>query len=469
MTGIDSAGGSRSGRKHLRPSLAPGYLVPLALAIFAESAWIAIAAGLVQEFVLHEPRLGIAAMAPFVIGGVVASRLLAVRLGSRWPLLALGLCAAGGLIGWLLAPEARAALASNDLGGAIGAHPGGWVAGIAVLRGFAHGRFPLSESTLANLIGFGIPGVAIAAIVGGMVAEPWRSLFLADALVAAIAFGAAATLALALVRLSEVGADSGFDWRQNPSWVALLVVLIAGAAALAVPASAAVAPIVAFVLGAAAVPIIIVGGIIGFDLRAARILGTFVAVAIIIGALASILGLRPEPPGSGGSGVTPSGLPTDSSELVIGAYLVVLLAIVGILVLARLWMRRLTVTEDRVPEQRMIDHGERSAPRRRIGLRRRVTPTDAVAAYVQLVDDLADRPAFRREPAETPAEHARRLRVAGQSGLSLDLLAADYALARFGGVVLSSVEDRRAVGRWRQLRRRLVEPQRGPDAIDRVR
>jgi hypothetical protein len=61
----------------------------------------------------------------------------------------------------------------------------------------------------------------------------------------------------------------------------------------------------------------------------------------------------------------------------------------------------------------------------------------------------------RRDPSETPAEHARRLRGDGVGALSLDLLAADYALARFGGLGLGEREDRRAVGRWRQLRTRL--------------
>jgi hypothetical protein len=470
MTVVDSAGDTRPGGPNPPAFLAPGHLVPLALTILAESAWVAIAAGLVQEFALHEPRLGIVAMAPFVIGGVVAARLFAERPG--WPLLALSLCTAGGVIGWLLAPEARAALMSDGPGAAFGAHPGGWLAGIAVLRGFAHARSPLNESTLANLIGFGIPGLAVAAIAGGMVAEPWRSHFLEEAFVAAIAFGASATLALALVRLSEVGADSSFDWRHNPSWVALLVVLVAVAAALAVPASNLVAPIVAFVVGATLAPIVIIGGIIGFNLRAARILAAFAVVTIGIGALASILGLGPDP-----SSLTQDGLiaiPNEQpaqpgAELIIGSGIVVLLAVVGILVLARHWMRHLTATDSRVFEERMIDRSERSAPRRRHRVRRRATPTNAVGAYIELVSDLTDRPSFRREPAETPAEHAHRLRVAGQSGLSLELLAADYALARFGGVVLSPVEDRRAVGRWRQLRRRLVEPKRGPDTIDRVR
>ena len=43
-------------------------------------------------------------------------------------------------------------------------------------------------------------------------------------------------------------------------------------------------------MGATIAPIVIIGGIIGFNLRAARILATFAVVTIGIGALASILG-----------------------------------------------------------------------------------------------------------------------------------------------------------------------------------
>jgi hypothetical protein len=82
-------------------------------------------------------------------------------------------------------------------------------------------------------------------------------------------------------------------------------------------------------------------------------------------------------------------------------------------------------------------------------------PVDAVTAYRALDEDLRATN-LRRLPDETPAEHARRLRSRGLSRLALDLLAADYALATFGGVTLSAAENRRAVDRWRSLRRELA-------------
>ena len=82
-------------------------------------------------------------------------------------------------------------------------------------------------------------------------------------------------------------------------------------------------------------------------------------------------------------------------------------------------------------------------------------PRTAAEAYVALVDDLERHPGVRRGPAETPATHAARLRAEGEAALSLDLLAADYALARYGGIDLPAHEDRRAVDRWRRLRKLL--------------
>ncbi len=58
---------------------------------------------------------------------------------------------------------------------------------------------------------------------------------------------------------------------------------------------------------------------------------------------------------------------------------------------------------------------------------------------------------MRREPGETPSEHAGRLRRTGLGALSLDLLAADYGLVRYGARDLTAVEERRAIGRAARL------------------
>lgn len=438
--------------------LSPTALValPLVLATIAEAAWISVVAGLVQEFSLHEPSLGIAPLAGFVVVGVVAARLVGGRLGDRWPLAAAALCVAGGVVGWLSSADTLLALRSVSLRDALAANPGGWLAGLAVARGFAHARLPLGEATLAHLLGGGIPLLALAAIAGGMVAEPFRSRFLADAIVASIIFATSATLSLALTRLTAIGADSGFDWRRNPSWVGLLTVLVLATATLAIAASSIVAPAIAFVVGASIGPLLIVGVIVGFNRGTIRILAIALVAAVAFAVLMTLIGGRPIPTINLGGGAGSEVAASEPEELVaVGSGLLLIVAVIAIVVLARLWMRRIPPVEDDVLETRTIDRGgeRRRAVRRRRG--RRADPLDAVMAYTALVEDLANRPGVRREPAETPSEHARRLRAAGGGELGLDLLAADYALARFGGVSLSPGENRRAVGRWRSLRRLL--------------
>ncbi len=457
--------GPMTGADRLRPPVATVLLaLPLGLAIIAEAAWISVAAGLFQEYALRQPSLGIVPLAGFVAVGVLAARLVGVRLGGRWPLAAAGLSLAGGAVGWLSSPEARTLLLAGAPGDALAANPAGWFAAIAIARGFAHARLPLSEPTLGHLIGVGVPGLAFAAIAGGMVAEPFRGRFLNDAIVAAIVFATSATLALALTRLAAVGAGSGFDWRRNPWWVSLLTVLVLATAGLALLASSIAAPVIAFVVGASIGPLLLIALVIGFNRGTIRILAIAVVAALVFAGLMNILG---------GSGVLTIGIgggtpsePTaeQPAEVVaVGGGLLLVVAAIALILLARLWMRRLPLVVDDVVETRMIDRGGEPAGGRRRGRRRRLEPTDAVTAYLALVDDLAGRPDVRRDVAETPAEHARRLRDAGGSTFGLDLLAADYALARFAGVTLSAREDRRAVARWRTLRRRLRDdgPRRG--------
>jgi hypothetical protein len=430
--------------------------LPLVLAIVAEAAWISVLAGLIQEYALHEPSLGIPALAGFVLAGVLAARLIGVRLGERWPLAAAGLCLAGGAIGWLSSPDALAALRTGGPVAALATNPAGWLAALAIARGFAHARLPLSEATLGHLLGLGIPMLAFTAIVGGMVAEPFRGRFLADAIVAAIVFATTATLSLALTRLTAVGADSGFDWRRNPWWVGLLTVLVLVTTVLAFVTSSIAAPAIAFVVGASIGPLLVVGVIVGFNRGTVRILAIAFVAALIFAGLMNLLGGRSVPTLDLGGGA-PSEVTRDppSEVVALGSGLLLVLAAIAIILLARLWMRRIPLGEDDVPETRTIDRGLEPPRRRRWTRRRRPEPVDAVTAYVALVEDLAGRPGVRREAAETPAEHARRLRQVGDSQLGLDLLAADYALARFGGITLSSRENGRAVARWRSLRRRL--------------
>jgi len=72
-----------------------------------------------------------------------------------------------------------------------------------------------------------------------------------------------------------------------------------------------------------------------------------------------------------------------------------------------------------------------------------------------LLEDLDQHPGLRRQDGETPVEHAARLRAVGTGRLALELLAADYGLARFGHVAITDRETRRAIARARTLARDL--------------
>ena len=437
-----------------------GAFAPVVLAVVAEAAWITVVAGLLQEYVLAYPTLELPVLAAAVALGAMTARLLGPRLGGRWPVSAAVLTIGVGAAGWLLAPDARMALGGGDLPRALGIHPGGWLVGVAFLRGTAYARLPISEPRLARLLGVGIAGLALSAIAGGMISEPWRGRFLADALTGTTVFAASATLGLSLVRLSAIGDDAGFDWRRNPVWAVFVVALVLATAGLALPASRIAGPIVTLAVGAAIGPLMLIALVAGFTRKTVWVLAIVALIATGFVALVTLFGARPSgisvAPG-GGAGGQPAPPPPPPEAVITGAVLALAVAMVAIIVLVRLWGRRQPLDDEAVREIRTIDRGEpsRAGPWQRHRRGRPVPPADAVAAYRALVADLDGLPDLRREPAETPAEHAHRLRASGRASLSLDLLAADYALARFGDVALSPAEHQRAVGRWQALRGRL--------------
>ena len=415
--------------------------------------------------VLRDPTVGVAQLAVVAAVGAAVARVAARRLGDRWPWLAVALAAVAGAIGWLGAPEVRALLSvrgTSGIGEALGANPGGWLAGLAFVRGVAHAQLRPDPARTGSMLWLGVPGLAVAALVGGMIAEPWRSRFLVDAEATVLVFLLAGILALALARLSMIPRGIELDWRRNPAWVTLLVTLVLATAAAAIAASVFAAPVIVAILEAAMTPLLLIGLVAGFDRRAARILLVSVCAAVFLGALILAFQGLARPGGGAATGgiVVPGGSTTAPHALIAIAAVAVVGAIVTVLVLARLWMRTSRPPVDDVTETRVIDRGEVARParrgRRRLSFGRRPVPTDAVAAYVALLEDLEPLPPVRRAPGETPSQHARRLRDAGLGGLELDLLAADYGLVRFGERRLSQPEERRALARATSLRRRLT-------------
>lgn len=436
-------------------------LVPAALAITAEGAWVAVVYALVEAAANGPFVIGPAGMIVAAAAGLVAARGLGPVLADRWPRVALLLVLGAATLGWLADPAVRAALVDGLPEQATFAHPGGWIVGLAVLRGFAHARPATSAMVLERLMVVGLPALAVPLLVGGMLAITRWERFVAEATPAILLFIVAGTVGLAVRRLDRVGIGAGFDWRRNRAWLLMVALLVVGAGALAIPVSDVVGPAVRVAVGLLVVPLLLIGAVAGFSQVSRRAIVSLLVLGVALLLIVTIVGPAeapaPEPPGEIGPGG--GGTAGDVLLTVGGGGLLILAVVLGVLVLARLWMREaLRPDVSDVPEERVIDHGEHepvTSRRPTVGRRRRVEPTDAATAYLALVDDLEPRPTVRRAPGETPAEHARRLRVEGVGATGLDLLAADYALARFGGRPLTESEDRRGLARWRRLRLRL--------------
>lgn len=444
---------SRPVRMTAALDLAPSILVAL-----AEGAWVAAIYAVVQAAAGGPAPLGPVAMGLAALTGMLVARRWGPGLGDRWPTVALAGVVAAGAIGWLVVPAVLGELLALDPDGAARAHPGGWLAGLAFFRGTAHARAVRSDEVTATLIEVGLPGLILPVLAAGMLPEPERSAALGGVTVAVVAFLVAGTLALAVTRISAVGRAAGFDWRRNRAWLGLVTLLAVGVVVAALPAAVVVGPAVRVLIALFALPVIAVGTLAGLGQVRARTLIGLLVLAVVLVVLAALAGgpgqLAPEPtePGGIGGGDGESTLVTIS-----GGGLLVVLVIVGILVLARLWMREaLGPVEGDVAEERTIDTTAPvpvvGAPGRR-GRRRTAEPVDAAGAYLALLVDLEPDADRRRRDGETPAEHADRLRRAGLGAFGIDLLAADYELVRFAGRPLRSSETRRALDRWRRLRR----------------
>lgn len=435
-----------------------GLLVPLALALLAEAAWIAVLAGLLEAFALHDPVTGVPELLLAAVVGLLAARTFGPRLGDRWSRVAVGLAFVAGLVGWLASPEVRAILraeGTDGLGPALAANPGGWLAALAFVRGMAHARLPVDQQRVGTLLALGVPGMAVAALAGGMITEPWRTAYLAAAQGQVLLFLVSGIGALSLARLSQVGRGALVDWRRNPAWLLLLFGLVAVTGLAAVWIGTTAGNAIATAVGALIVPLLAVGFVLGFTRRSLRIMIIALFVVTGIGILVRAFAPgNPLPPSAVPPPIEPpQGNPDAQTSIAIGGLVIVLLvAVVAVMLLARFWLRRsnsVAVVDD---EERVIDRGgdvqaDRGSRRRRPRFGRPPRPTDALGAYLALLASLDGRRPVARGQGETPSEHARRLRQAGHGTMALDLLAADVGLITFGRIDLGEAEHRRAVAR----------------------
>jgi hypothetical protein len=315
--------------------------------------------------------------------------------------------------------------------------------------------YEIDDRALTRLVLVGLPGLAIPWILGQLGAGELQPVFVEEAFVATLTFIAAGFMAAGLARLQEIGRETGVDWRTNRSWLGTVLGVLAVVMAIGIPA--------ALLLG---LPVdTVVRGLIGpaLTLLSYAFLVIAYVAAILSTALYEILHrigiVLPAP-------MTPSEvsqLPEVREytlEQLQGPIttVVILWAAVAILaiIVIRTWIRRRARGRGRTGgEERSFRIPQRSSrlsmPRLHVPRRPGGPPTDAVAAYLAALGELATHDAERaRRGAETPRAHASRIGVA-----EIGALQADYALARYGSRRLSRSEHRRAVGRWQRLRNRL--------------
>ena len=424
------------------------------LALVAEGAWLTVVYAAVQVVIGEQaPLLG-----TFELTIAAAAAALLARRGlldpDERPLTFFAATVAAGAAGWLVSPAVRDLLANGDLVRAIGQHPGGWLTAVAFLRGIGRG-LEVDDRAASRLVLWGTPALALPWIAGQLTAQPLRGVFVDQAFVASLTFVSAGFMAAGLARLQVIGQETGVDWRANRSWLGLLVGVLAMVLAVGVPA--------AYLLG---LPIDSVArGLLGplGTLLGYALLVVLIPLAWLAGLLTEVLlglGLRLPPPAGPATPGSPFGFPeTYDFEQVRGGLLAVGVFWVLVLLLAvivgRTWLRRRARRTARAAsEERFIHLPETrlrlGIPRLQIPRMRTVpAPHDAVTAYLAALE-LFGPGDLRRREAESPRTHAQRV---GDRRFSL--LAADYALARYGDRTLTRPEHLRALGRWRGLRTRL--------------
>lgn len=447
---------------------------PIAVGL-AEGGWVTVLYLLVDAVARIEPPLGL----PLFALTAGATCLLADRL-DRWSdsrlAIIVALLVGGALGGLLLAAIATLVAGRLDPTGLLTGDPGAALLGMAALRGFVRAG-AIGEPTQATRPWFvGLVGLSCAWVFGGALSEPMRSTFREAAVIPTLAFVIGALGSAGLARSALATSDAGIDPRLNRAWLVVLVGLTVALGLAALPTGIGLERLMAaFIAWPLALPLIIVGALIARILvpsrkgvlrrTAAFTLGPLI---VLVGlALISVLlptpGSTPQLEDRGGVG----GVVTEPTSPVFDLFLAgaAFALVVGVLLfLARAWRRNLGPTGPRSGIERhdrgsRADAEEAGGPGLAVRLRRltrRGRPGDAVGAYLAALRVLEPHEALRRESTETPAAHSRRLREAGAGALELDLLAADFQLARWAGRRISPAEDHRAIRRWERFRDRLV-------------
>jgi len=440
----------------MRSNASPERVAALLAASLLEAAWITLVYVLVESLTrAAEAPLSMLAFAGAALAGIAFARRTARGdpHAYRTLLAIIAVCLA--LIGWLLPVGAAASQVLDDPAIAFAIHPGGILLGLAFVRGTAHTTDHADERIAEVALGPGLAGVAgcwVLLAASGGTGTAW---VVDVASAATVTFVTTALLSIGLARLADLR-GAGVRGADRHIWDGVLVGVVAGLLAIALPlamvlglplggAVRGVAEAIAQLLVVAATPFIWVGAILAWILYLAF---EFVRRA------------------AGGTATDPGTVidiplidiqelfgPGNRSDLALGVIpLIVAIVVAFVLVRALIRRPRQAVVDGAVVEVREAEMptGMRF-PRPRLPARgRQHAPRTASEAYVASLEVLARWPTLARLAAETPADHARRLRDA-PIGPPLSLLAADYALVEFGRRTLTRSEHRRALERWRRL------------------
>jgi Domain of unknown function (DUF4129) len=437
----------------MRSSWSVRVLLPVAQSL-AEGSWLAVLYAALQAGSQEIPYFG-----PLELGALVGAGMAWGRR-RRWTspvveavglsLLAL-LC---GVFGWLLAPAVRVALSEGDLFRALSLHVPGWLAALAFWRGSAH-RFRADDAVTEHLLArWAVPGLAVPWLLGyAFAGGQLQDDFAAAALIGTLFFIGSAFTALGLKRMEALRRSTGRDWRDDRSWLFMIVGMALVLTVGSVPLAALLGIPARSLLGAIVVPLQTL--ILLLVLLTAPV---FLAAAIVAGWLGSVVPAQPFqfpsfslPHGEAGSDL----VLTIISVIVASIFLLEFLALVVLLWMVYGGRRRGDLSEQPFEERAIVQpppHEDDAPPVPAAGRRRVPVSDEVTGAYLAALDALATDGRWPRRANESPAAHLARIRAAGFGSRAFGRLAAAYQLVRYGGRSLPDRERSRSRSRLDSIR-----------------
>jgi hypothetical protein len=402
----------------------------------------------------HVVHLGIGSFAASAVVGALLARRIRHWPRQAYTLSVIAAAILAGVVGaWLaVAPH----VAPGEVAIALVRHPGGWLLGLGILRGTAHGDWADETSVAELVLDRGMVGLVAFWVLATMSGMVHAAAFESAGFAATLTFVSAGLLALGLARLTDLDVQAMDPGRTR--WLLLLL----GVSVLVLVVGIPLAAVLGLPLGAA------LAGIVGplGPLVVALIAILAVPAGLLLGWLAALFPRwngQPEPiPSIGqpfasaaGQQVLPPGAAPDLTWLLwLAAAVGAALALAAMVALVRRPdIQEASRSTDEVREAEPFEVGLRlRLPRLRVPHLWRRPPADAIEAYRLALDSLVGRDEARH-PGETPREHAERVREFW-IGVSLGRLAVDYQLGAFAGRPLTDAEERRALARWRRISRR---------------